>query len=165
MVRSAPLAIALLLGACAAPTGLPTLAPRAAETIDPRLPVAGPTGSSSVEPALARQLARLVGDARRGDGAFETRIADARGRAAAAGGPRTEGWIEAQQALSAAVAAREPVTRALGDIDSLAAAELAREGGIAAGNYAAIRNALAEVGEIDSRQARSVDALRRRLGG
>ena len=48
--------------------------------------------------------------------------------ARAAGSPQGESWVAAQQALSAAQAARGPTTRALGDIDGLAAAALEQRG-------------------------------------
>jgi hypothetical protein len=67
--------------------------------------------------------------------------------------------------VSAAVAARAPTTRALGDIDALAAAALARQGGIAPADLRAIEAAAAQVGVIDRRQAQVIDALQSRLGG
>ena len=83
----------------------------------------------------------------------------------AAGSSQSESWVLAQQAVSAAVAARAPTTRALGDIDEIAATELARRGGIAPANLAAIEAAAAEVGAIDRRQAEAIDDLEARLGG
>ena len=73
--------------------------------------------------------------------------------------------LVAQQAVSAAVAARGPTSRALGDIDALAAAALVRRGGIGPADLAAIEGAAAEVGAIDQRQTRTIDALQARLGG
>jgi hypothetical protein len=67
-------------------------------------------------------------------------------------------------ALSAAVAARAPTVRALGDIDALGAARLAANGGIAPNDLAAIQGAGAEVGALDQRQADRVAAIQRRLG-
>jgi hypothetical protein len=107
----------------------------------------------------------LVGLARQGESAFATAAGEAQRLAAAAGPPRSESWVVAQQALSAAVAARGPTTRALGDIDGIAAATVARQSGIAPADLAAIEAAAAEVGEIDRRQARAIDALQSRLGG
>ncbi|MGI8611319.1 MAG: hypothetical protein ACR2KH_03450, partial [Sphingomicrobium sp.] len=73
--------------------------------------------------------------------------------------------VVAQQAVSAAVAARGPTTRALGDIDALAAAALAGQGGIAPTDLAAIEAAAAEVAAIDRRHSQMIDALQARLGG
>nr|MBA3511606.1 hypothetical protein [Sphingomonas sp.] len=78
---------------------------------------------------------------------------------------QSESWVVAQQALSAAVAARGPTTRALGDIDALAASALARQGGIAPADLAAIEAAAAQVGALDRRHSQTIDALQARLGG
>ena len=158
-------AIAFAIAGCAAPAGpAPSLAPRSAEAIDPRAPVAGSTVQRPADPALSARLAELVGLARQGETAFVTAAGEARRLAAAAGPPRTESWVIAQQAVSAAVAARAPTTRALGDIDGIAAAALARQGGIAPADLAAIEAAAAQVGAIDRRQAQALDALQARLG-
>jgi hypothetical protein len=77
---------------------------------------------------------------------------------------QSESWIVAQQAVSAAVAAREPTARALGDIDAIAAFALATQGGIAPADLAAIEEAAAQVGAIDRRQAQVINALQARLG-
>ena len=159
------IAATLLLAACAAPRGYPSLAPRSAEAIDPRLPVVSTSVARPVDAALSARLGEMVRSARNGDGAFDAAAGEARLLAAAAGAPRTEGWIAAQQALSAAVAARAPTARALGDIDALAASAVARQGGIAPADLAAIEEAAAEVGGIDRRQAQAIDALQARLGG
>ena len=154
------------LAGCTAATGPgPSLAPRSAEAIDPRVPVVGAAVTMPVDPQLAARLAELVSSARQGDGAFLAAAGEARRLAGAAGAPQSESWIVAQQALSAAVSAREPVARALGDIDAIAAAEVARRGGIAPADLAAIETAAAQVGAIDGRQARTIDALQRQLGG
>ena len=163
--RPCALATLLAIAGCAAPSGpVPSLAPRAAEAIDPRAPVAGGV-ERPADRALAARLAELVALARRGDGAFAAAAGEAQRLAAAAGAPQSESWVVAQQAVSAAVAARAPTTRALGDIDSLAASALARQGGIAPADLAAIEAAAAEVGAIDRRHSRTIDALQSRLGG
>ena len=110
-------------------------------------------------PALAARLAELVGQARSGEGAFVVAAGEAERLAAIAGPPQSEGWVVAQEALSAAVAARAPTTRALGDIDGIAAAALANQGGLAPADLTAIDAAAAEVGAIDQRQAQVVDGL------
>ena len=155
----------LAIAACSTPPGpVPSLAPRSAETIDPRVPVGESGVPLPVDAALAARLAELVGLARQGDGAFAAAAGEAKRLAAAAGAPQSESWVVAQQAISAAVAARAPTTRALGDIDALAAAALARRGGIAPADLAAIEGAAAEVGAIDRRHSQVIDALQARLG-
>src|SRR5688500_412328 len=120
--RPAALLAILAIAGCSTPPGpVPSLAPRAAEAIDPRVPVGEGEPLRSVDAALAARLAELVGLARQGDSAFTAAAGEAQRLAAAAGAPQSESWVVAQQAVSAAVAARAPTTRALGDIDALAA--------------------------------------------
>ena len=154
------------MAGCTAPGGpAPSLAPRAAEAIDPRVPVEHMVGPGPVDAVLAARLAELVGQARSGEAAFIVAAGEARRLAAAAGPSQSESWVIAQQAVSAAVAARAPATRALGDIDGIAAAELARRGGITPADLAAIEAAGAQVAAIDRRQAEAIDDLQARLGG
>ena len=155
----------LAAGACSAPGGRPpSLAPRAAERIDPRVPVVNPINDRPVTRALASRLAALVAQAREGDAAFQPLAARAEQLAAAAGAPQTESWIVAQEALSAAVGARAPTARALGDIDALGGNALQTQGGLAPADLAAIEAAGSEAGAIDRTQARRIAAIQRRLG-
>ena len=96
--------------------------------------------------------------------AFRSAADQAEQLAASAGAPQSESWVAAQQALSAAIAAREPTGRALGDIDALGAERLQTVGGIAPNDLAAIQDAGAEVVTIDQRQAQTIAAIQRRLG-
>jgi hypothetical protein len=164
--RSCALAAILGLAACTTPAGpLPSLAPRTAEAIDPRIPVVSTVVARPVDPALAARLGDLVRLARQGDNAFDAAASEARRLTVAAGAPSSENWIVAQQSVSIAVAARAPTTRALGDIDAIAASALVRQGRIAPADLQAIESAAAEVGAIDRRQAEVVAALQARLGG
>jgi len=164
-MRLPPFLALLALGACA-PTGgpFPSLAPRAAEAIDPRLPVPEIINDRPATAALTARLAELIGQARDGDAAFGPAVEQAERLAAAAGEARSESWVVAQEALSAAVAARAPTTRALGDIDALGADALQDQGGIAPNDLAAIQTAGSEVGAIARRQAERIDAVQQRLG-
>ncbi|HVL79747.1 MAG TPA: hypothetical protein VM346_10740 [Sphingomicrobium sp.] len=157
--------LALAAAACAAPERVPPLSPRAAELIDPRLPVRPEPAPQPPDPALAARLAQLVAQARSGDLAFQAAAAQAERLAAVAGAREGEAWIAAQQALSAAIAAREPTTRALGDIDAIAARELALRGGLVAGDLAAVEAAAEQIAAIDRGQVQRIEALQRRLGG
>src|SRR5687768_6986849 len=96
-----PLLALPLAAACTMTTSPePSLAPRAAEAIDPRLPVSGDVPAGAVDPALANRLSALVAEVRSAAPAFEAREAEA-GRLAAAASPQaSESWIAAQQALS-----------------------------------------------------------------
>ena len=158
-------ALLAIVGCSTSQTSAPSLAPRAAEAIDPRAPVASAVVPRAADPALAARLAELIGLARSGESAFVVAAGEAQRLAAVAGARESESWVVAQQALSAAAAARSPTTRALGDIDAIAAAALQRQGAIAPADLAAIEAAAAEVGAIDRRQARAIDDLQRRLGG
>ena len=154
-----------LAAGCAPPAGTPpSLAPRAAEAIDPRVPVVRPMNDRPVNAALAGRLAELVSQAHSGDMAFRGQAETAQRLAAAAGPPQSESWIAAQQALSAAIEARAPTATALGDIDALGADKLQAQGGLAPADLAAIRSAGDEVGALDQRQAETIAAISRRLG-
>jgi hypothetical protein len=156
----------LVLGGCSSGAGgpYPSLQPRSAEAIDPRLEPGRPMNDRPVTPALAARLAALVEQARSGDAAFVPAAADAERLASAAGAAQSESWIVAQQALSAAIAARRPTAIALSDIDALGATALQTQGGIAPNDLAAIREAAAEVAAIDGRQARRIEAVQATLG-
>ena len=157
--------VLLAATSCAGPGGPPpSLLPRAAEAIDPRVPVERPPNDRPVNGALAAKLAELVGQARAGDAAFGPAAAAAGRLAEAAGAAQGDAWIAAQEALSAAIAARAPTTRAIGDIDAIGAAKLQTQGGLSPADLAAIKGAGDEVGAIDQRQAEAIKAIQRRLG-
>jgi hypothetical protein len=164
-MRNSALLPIIALSACATPGGpYPSLQPRAAEAIDPRVPVERPINDRPVTAGLTARLEALVSRARSGDAAFGPAAAQAEQLTSSAGGRQSDGWIAAQEALSAAIAARQPTSTALGDIDALAASALQSQGGIAPNDFAAIQNAAAEVAAIDRRQVARIDAMQRRLG-
>lgn len=149
---------------CSSPGGpYPSLQPRAAEAIDPRLQPPAPVNDRPVAPALAAQLAALIDQARAGNAAFEPAAAAAERSATSAGPPQSESWIVAQEALSAAIAARKPTAMAEGDIDALGASALQTHGGIAPSDLKAIQDAAALVASIARAQTDRTDAIQRRL--
>jgi hypothetical protein len=153
------------VGACSMKSGAPpSLLPRPGEAIDPRVPVERPVNNRPVDGALASRLAALVSQAREGDAAFRPALAKAEQLAAAAGAAHSDNWAVAQEALSAAIAARSPTARALVDIDALGADKLQAQQGLAPADLEAIKHAGSEVGAIDQRQADAVAAIKRRLG-
>jgi hypothetical protein len=155
----------LVLAACSSAGGpYPSLQPRAAEAIDPRVAVVRPMNDRPVRPALAAQLAALVDQARGGDAAFGPAAAEAERLSSAAGAPQSESWIAAQEALSAAIAARRPTAIAQGDIDALGATALQTQGGIAPNDLKAIQAAAGEVASIAKAQTDRIDAIKTRLG-
>ena len=152
--------LCLLLAACATPqSGEPSLAPRAIEAVDPRVPIPSEVVLGSADPALAARIAELMTAVRAGDAAFRGAAEAAERKASAAGTVQSESWIEAQQLLSAAVAARAPVAKAISDLDGLAAARLAASGGILPGDLAAITAATDEAGAIGEREAAAIDRI------
>lgn len=153
------------LAACTAPGGpYPSLQPRASEAIDPRVPVERPINDRPVTAGLAGRLSALIDQARSGNLAFDDAASEAERLASAAAAPQSESWIVAEEALSAAIAARRPTATALGDIDEIAASALQSQGGIAPNDLAAINGAAAEVTSLDRRQAERVAAIQHRLG-
>jgi len=163
--RSTIFIMALGLAACSSTGGpYPSLQPRSAEAIDPRIQPVRPMNDRPVTRALAAQLATLIAEAHAGDSNFQPAAATAERLAAAAGAPQSEGWVAAQEALSAAIAERKPTSTALADIDSLGARALQTNGGIAPNDLAAIQAAAAEVGSLDQRQSDRIKAIQQRLG-
>ncbi|HVU29150.1 MAG TPA: hypothetical protein VHE36_02005 [Sphingomicrobium sp.] len=161
-----PLLIALfLVTACSSAGGpYPSLQPRPAEAIDPRLQPVRPINDRPVTSALASRLAALVDQAKRGQAAFEPAAAEAERLAASAGPPQSESWIAAQEALSAAIAARNATAVAQSDIDALGANALQTQGGIAPNDLKAIEDAAAEVASISRSQDERIAAIQRKLG-
>src|SRR6478672_10317750 len=104
----------LLLSACSTgPSGHePSLAPRAAEAIDPRVPIPSEVIAGPADRALAARIAVLLAQVRSGDATFQAALPNAEQQAAAAGPAQSESWIVAQQVLSALIATRAPVTKA-----------------------------------------------------
>ncbi|MEO7786462.1 MAG: hypothetical protein ABIR77_01365 [Sphingomicrobium sp.] len=164
LARSALLLLLLAAGCSAPRISPPSLAPRASEAIDPRVPVERALVVAPVAAGLHERLAALLSQARDGEAAFRAALGPAQRTAAAAGAARSESWIAAQLALSAAEAARAPTTRAMSDIDALGGAEIRTRGGIGAEDLAAIDAAAAEAGALDAAQRRALAALSARIG-
>jgi acetylornithine deacetylase/succinyl-diaminopimelate desuccinylase-like protein len=142
----------LLAAACAAPGPYPSLAPRPAEKAyaddaDERKPTVQPD-----DPALVREIDRLVAEARAGSAEFEAAIPAAQAAAGAAGGSGSDSWIEAQQALSRLEAARARTTAALADLDRLAV-ERASAGTLGEGDAARLRSATEQLQALADAQA------------
>ena len=166
MRRFAPLLIALLLAACStAAVDPPSLAPRAAEAIDPRLPIDPDPPFGTLDPELAARLAAAVEPARSGIAEFERLSGAAEALAVGAGPAQSESWIAAQQALSALVAQHGVTTRSLADIDEYAAERIDEKRWLVPANRAAIEAAAAEVGSIYRAQVATIDRIGARLRG
>lgn len=165
MRRLVPLFAVLLISACSAPGSgpQPSLAPRAAEAIDPRVPIPANVPSGPVDAALAGKLDALVGQARSGVPLFNAKRADAERLAAGAGPIASESWVAAQQALSLLVEQYGVTTRAAADIDGLAASRIEGQRWIRPSDQQAIAAAAAEVGAINDAQAAAIGRLRDQL--
>ncbi|MEO7410683.1 MAG: hypothetical protein ABIU10_05110, partial [Sphingomicrobium sp.] len=117
-----PSLLAIALTACAASTvNEPSLARRPAEAIDPRIPIPPNPVPGPADPALASRLGALVAEGKAGAATFEAELGRTQSLAEAAGPAQSESWIIAQEALSGLEGARSKTTRAVADIDELAA--------------------------------------------
>lgn len=162
MKAFAPL-IALCLAGCATtPTSEPSLARRSAEAIDPRLPIPSEPVAGPADATLSARLEQLVNEGKAGAAQFDAETGRAQSLAAAAGPAQSESWIEAQEALSGLEGARATTSRALSDIDALAADRIQR-GVMTVGDRAAIEAALAELGGVMERQTTVTDRLAAQL--
>ena len=137
------------------------LAPRAAESIDPRTPIPSVEPSGPASSALVAQLDAIKAPALASLGQFDQLALMARSAAAAAGPGQSESWITAQVALSALVAAGAPVTKALGAIDALGGERIGR---LTAPDRKAIEAAAADLTAIEQRQAATISQLSARIG-
>jgi hypothetical protein len=151
------------LAGCAPVSDAPSLARRPAETVDPRLPVSDRSAALPADPALAAALRRIANPAFTQAPAVDLAIARAATLANAAGPAGSESWIAAQQALSAAVAAQEPVTRAIGAFDAALAERIGTGSRLVPRDLAAASAIAGELAEIDRRHRAALAAVQRRL--
>lgn len=157
----APVALLVLLAlaaGCAAPGPYPSLAPRPAEKAyaedaDERRPTPRPD-----DPALAREIDRLVAEAKAGAADFDSAFPAAQAAAGAAGGAGSDGWVEAQQSLSRLESARARTTAALADLDRLAV-ERAAAGTLGESDSERLRRATAEIQTLADAQADRLQRL------
>ncbi len=163
-LRPVSLVALALLAACShGSLNPPSLAPRAAEAIDPRLPVERALVERPVSAGLRDRLASLLAQARAGEAAYRAALGPAERAAAAAGPARSESWVSAQQALSVLEAARAATPKALGDIDAIAGEAVASKGAIGASDLAAVQAAGEKAGALDNRQRATISRLNARI--
>ena len=155
----------LLVGACSsAGTGPePSLAPRAAEAIDPRVPIPDTVPSGTADAALVSRLDELVGVARSAAPQFDARLSNADRLASAAGPVASEGWVVAQQSLSLLIEQYGVTTRAAAEVDALAAARLGSQRWIRPADQQAISTAAAEIAAIGEPQVAAIARLQDQL--
>jgi len=160
-----PLLAAVAVAGCSTPRTAPepSLAPRAAEAIDPRVLIPDVVPSGPIDPALANRIDVLLAEARGGVPAFEAREAEAARLAANAGPVSSEGWVAAQQALSRLVEQFGATTRAAADIDALASSRLEANRWIRPADREAIAAAQSAVAAISGPQAAAIARIRDQL--
>ena len=160
-----PVAVVALSTACARPDigPEPSLAPRAAEAIDPRVAIPSEVPISSVDAALASKLASLVGQAHAAGPRFNTLRQEADRLSIAAGPPTSESWIAAQQSLSRLIEQQGVTTRMAAEIDEIAATQLKNQRWIAPADREAIAAAAAEVTAINDAQSNGIAQIREQL--
>lgn len=141
----------------------PSLAPRPAEAIDPRLPIPSDVGAGQADPALASQLAQLVGEAQAGVQSFASKQADADRLAGAAGPMASETWVAAQQALSLLIEQHGVTTRVAANIDELGSSRLHGQRWIRPADQQAIASAASEVAAINDSQSAAIERLKTQL--
>jgi predicted small lipoprotein YifL len=167
MTRTVPaLAAALLLvslAGCAEPGPYPSLGVRPAEA-------QYQAGDEERQPTpradkaeVAAGIARFAAAARAGDAEFDRTIGAAQAAAARAGGPGSDSWAEAQQAVSRVEAARAKTTGAVADLDAFAL-EQAAGGTLSEADGERLRAAVAELQALSNAQAGRLDRLKASLG-
>ena len=150
--------LAAAAAGCAAPGPYPSLAPRPAEKAyaedaEERKPTPQPD-----DPALAREIDRLLAEARAGGADFDSAFPAAQAKAGRAGAAGSDAWIEAQQALSRLETARARTTAALADLDRLGV-ERASAGTLGEGDAERLRAASEEAGALADAQADRLQRL------
>lgn len=152
------IAVPIALAGCAAQTGAPSLMPRAVEKQPIEMPVSEATEQQSpADPALQAALARQIAAAEAGDKTFadQRALADTAIARAGKASPGSEGWIQAQEAITALETARIAVRDAAAAIDALRT----DPANASTGNRAAIDAAAARVDAIEQAQTATVAAL------
>jgi len=162
---SAPLRPTLLLLSCAlagcAQSGsYPSLLPRPIERGETGTPApASPASAAARDPAIAARIAQLVGQAHDGQSAFDRSLPDARASVARAGAAGSEGWIAAQEAVSALESARTPTATALADLDALSKEKAQATPAAGEEDLAAIDTAIDEVSALAQAQDDQIGQL------
>ena len=158
------LILAIATAGCSARGIYPSLAPRATEGIDPRVPINPVPSTGTLDPRTSAALSQAVSAARGGVAEFN-RLASAAEALAARAGPRqSESWIAAQQALSALGAQHGVTTNAAATVDALAAEAIAQRRWLTPATQTAIEGAALEVGAINDAQSALIDQIGKRLG-
>jgi hypothetical protein len=153
----AALAGALLAG-CVTEGPFPSLAPRPDERLAIEEPVRE-APSVADDPAVRARIAALLAEARQGDRTFEADYGAAARAGARAGPVGSNGWIEAQQALSRVEAARGRTGDAAAELHQLALERADQP--LSAADRQALDDAVAEADRIVADHQARIDRLPR----
>ncbi|MEA3033910.1 MAG: hypothetical protein QOH86_1926 [Sphingomonadales bacterium] len=150
----------LAVAGCAENGPFPSLAQRPAERVyeAERDAVLPPAPARPDDPAVARRVAELTAEAEAGHAEFERAAGAARAAVAKSGAVNSDGWIEAEQAVSRASAAGARTGRALADLDRYAADET-NSTALSEADAARLRDAVARVQGLADAQAGEVARL------
>lgn len=150
----------LMLAGCTGQAIGPSLAKRPVEGQSFDEPARTHAAPATADAGLRSRIANLVGRAQGGQRAFADLLPRAREAASGAGVEGSEGWIAAQQLLSALESARAPSTQALGELDALLAERVntGKEDGLAE-----LQAANSQVSSIVDTQNSELAAVRARI--
>ena len=111
---------ASLLGGCAGGEGdYPSLLPRPIEQTAAVPPIEEAAPAAAADPAIDARVAALTADLDKGERAFAEAEGTARSAVSRSGAVGSEGWLSAQQAISALESARNDVGSALAELDAM----------------------------------------------
>jgi hypothetical protein len=151
------LMLAACLAGCASRGNYPSLAPRPAEREDWTEEPVHAAPAVTNDAALRTRIAALLAEAREGARAFEADRPAAERAAAHSGAEGSDGWIEAQQAISRLQASRGKTDDAVTELHQLRVARSGQPTSTA--DLAALDAAIEEAGAIAERQQRQMDRV------
>jgi hypothetical protein len=160
-----PLLALTALAGCAGSSGpFPSLLPRPIEREfgDPGVPPK--VAPVPDDPEVAARASAFVAAAREGDRTFHAALPAAEAAARHAGTAGSDSWIVAQQAVSRAEAAEQPITHALSEFD-LYATDRGKAKPLSQADLDHLQNAEAEVQRIADAEHAEIDRLQRALKG
>ncbi|MEN3973237.1 hypothetical protein WJS89_11210 [Sphingomicrobium sp. XHP0235] len=157
-MRTAAILSCLLLAACQPRNDAPSLGPRPAEAIDPRLPVGStepPQGALTVADRIASLEVRL----REGEAGFASALPATRAAVARAGAPGSESWVQAEEQLSLLERAHMPVAITLAELDRLVTLQIDQDGWASPSDRDAVERLMTRARAVYERQADTLGAM------
>jgi hypothetical protein len=157
------LALGLVAAGCAPAGPYPSLQPRPIEKAMADSEEQAPAPPLPDDAGLPARIEALVAQARRGDADYRAALPAARDAAGMAGPSGSDGWVQAQQALSRLEAARATTAGALADLDALGLAE-ANARPLSPGDLERLNAAVRVAQEMADRQRTEIARLQARIG-